>query len=906
MKNWTWRPYQNECYEAIIENYQKGITQQLIVQATGLGKRSQAVYMAGKGRNCLFLAHTEELIEQAFQDFIKWYGFMNVGMIRGKRMELDKQIVVSSPLTIVNRLDKIDPNHFDIVQLDECFIAGTMIGNTKIEDVKVGDLVTSYNHKKNVIEKRKVLSLFKNEIKGNIYKLQFSTGESFVCTENHPIFINNVGYISVNNLLYIYNKKDHGKQLSSKIFRMCCVWQTSFTTLGKQIVQVLFKRMFQSKFCIICKTYFGKLFSLWQTSRSTYQNGKGKMVYESKYLLQQRMCKNKSISNGIKSSFRNESKICFGQNEIEQSNERSGSKSKSNRKTQRKNIFKSWWKWRINKTSIANTRVNESSNGISNNGEKSNVIGKVFTKLLQGRFSLSRSKTFNRNRWENSSDEKMEVLRQTENGNTEFIRLESITLYERGSQSESAESSKENYVYNFEVERNNNYFANSILVHNCHHYMAKAYYRSASHFKCKLRLGWTATPRRLDGLSLLDLFQQKTFDFGILRGIEQGYLAELKGVRIKTNINLSGARKSMGDFNASDLEALVDIPERNKLIVDSYEKHALERQFIAFAVDTNHSLNITKTFQERGHNVAIISADESICPDRDGTIAAFKRGEYTGLINVNILTEGFDYHNVGAILDAAPTLSESRYLQRVGRGTRIKSEEFQQKFGNNCLIMDFVDLSSRHQLVNSFELDKQLPAMAKVFVTTEDRLKLFDAERKRSEAKVIKMTDKDEFFDFTKPPKVTISNSTRMMEEATEAQIKLLKWLDLYSKYDDQGNEIEYTKNTVAELLQSPIAPWMKKKMIEWKYNPEGSTMSQYLAVSKLIHTQQQQEETEAIRKENTDKMLEGLRKDAIMDNMHQLQTHRGALLRQFPEHDPKDYTDVKTLIGSDANDLPF
>ena len=559
MNNWKWRSYQNDCFESIIENYQKGITQQLIVQATGLGKRSQAVFMAGKAKNCLFIAHTEELIQQAYDDFAKLYGFMNVGMIRGKQMDLDKRFVVSSPQTLINRLDKIPSNHFEMVQIDEC-----------------------------------------------------------------------------------------------------------------------------------------------------------------------------------------------------------------------------------------------------------------------------------------------------------------------------------------------------------HTYMAKTWYRVATYFEAKMRLGWTATPRRLDGLSLLDLFQQKTYEYGILKGIEEGYLCTLKGIRIKTNINITGAKKSMGDFSSHDLEALVDIPERNKLIVDSYEKYALERQFICFAVDTNHSVNIAKAFTERDYNVTVISSDVTICPDREGTISAFKRGEIQGLVNCQILTMGFDYSEVGAILDASPTMSESRYLQRVGRATRLKSQTYVDKFGQCALIIDFVDLSSRHQLVNSFELDKQLPALEKIFVDKEDRDKLVEKERQRREIKVVTITENDEYFDFIKPPKVKIAQSAKMMEEATPAQIKLLTWLDLYTEFDQDGNEIEYTKTTVAELLQSPILPWMKRKMIEWKYNPESATMAQYLAISKLVRDNQQKEEIEIQRQNNTAKMLEEVRKDAYNSMMDNLKHSRGALIHAMPTHNPDDYTNIENLTGYEIDKLPF
>ena len=555
MQNWKWRPYQNDCFKSIIDKYQKGITQQLVVQATGLGKRSCSIYMAGKAPNSLFLAHTEELIEQAYNEFVDRYGYMNVGMIRGSRMDLDKRFVVSSPQTLHNRLDKIPRNTFYMIQIDET-----------------------------------------------------------------------------------------------------------------------------------------------------------------------------------------------------------------------------------------------------------------------------------------------------------------------------------------------------------HLYMAKTWFKVINHFDCKIRLGWTATPRRLDGLSLMDLYQEKTFEFGILRGIEQGYLAELKGIRVATNINISGVGKSMGDFKTGELESLVDIPERNKLIVDSYEKYALERQFICFAVDTHHIVNITETFTQRGYNVAAISSDVAVCPDREGTISAFKRGEITGLINCQILTMGFDYSEVGAILDAAPTMSESRYLQRIGRGTRIKSTEFQAQFGNNCIVIDFVDLSSRHHLVNSFELDKSLPALAKVFVTKEDRLKLFDAEKQRREAKVVHVTEKDEYFDFTKPPKVKISGSDKMMEQATPAQINMISKFGLYTKFDEEGNEIEYTKKNIAELLETEILPWMKKKMVNWKYNPNGATIAQFLAISKDLRLKEEEYQRDLEREVNTKAMLaQELAKTSFDNDRPKYDKMRSEHLTQdeLDKFIPVDPMDI-------SSDLPF
>jgi len=188
--------------------------------------------------------------------------------------------------------------------------------------------------------------------------------------------------------------------------------------------------------------------------------------------------------------------------------------------------------------------------------------------------------------------------------------------------------------------------------------------------------------------------------------------------------------------------------------------------------------------------------------------------------------------------------------------------------------MDFVDLSSRHHLVNSFELDKALPALAKVFVTKEQRLKLFDTETQRREAKVVHVTEKDEYFDFTKPPTVKISGSDKMMEQATPNQLSMIAKFGLYTKFDEEGNEIEYTKKNIAELLETEILPWMKKKMVDWKYNPNGATIAQFLAISKDLRLKEEEYQRDLEREVNTKEMFAGLQKNSVhisqdaLDNM--------------------------------------
>lgn len=207
----------------------------------------------------------------------------------------------------------------------------------------------------------------------------------------------------------------------------------------------------------------------------------------------------------------------------------------------------------------------------------------------------------------------------------------------------------------------------------------------------RLLLGVTATPTRGDGEGLGSLYQKIVFTYTLREAIEDGYLVDVRGIRVNTGVSLDHIKTTKGDFNENDLAQEVDNHFRNNLIATAYLDNCNGRQAIGFGVNIEHSCNLAATFRERGINAeAVWGAD----PDRDDKIARFRRGEITVLFNAQLLVEGFDVAGIECVILAAPTKSNVVFSQRVGRGTRLNPP-----FKKDCIVLDVVDSTLRHNLI---------------------------------------------------------------------------------------------------------------------------------------------------------------------------------------------------------------
>ena len=236
-----------------------------------------------------------------------------------------------------------------------------------------------------------------------------------------------------------------------------------------------------------------------------------------------------------------------------------------------------------------------------------------------------------------------------------------------------------------------------LICDEAHHSVSASYMKVFSELgfmdgdKDKLLLGVTATAYRGDKVGLGNLFEEIVFERSILAMMKAGYLCDVKGLEVRTETDISGVHTRTGDFAIDELSELIDTPERNALVADTYLQHGGNRRGIVFGVRVEHAMNLAQAFRERGVPCAAVYGDMPADERRD-VLKRYEARELQVLTNVGVLTEGWDVPDTSIIMMARPTKSRGLYIQCVGRGLRLAPNK------ENCLLVDFVDVAKRHKL----------------------------------------------------------------------------------------------------------------------------------------------------------------------------------------------------------------
>lgn len=208
--------------------------------------------------------------------------------------------------------------------------------------------------------------------------------------------------------------------------------------------------------------------------------------------------------------------------------------------------------------------------------------------------------------------------------------------------------------------------AELIIIDEAHLARAASYAPVFNRYPKAVVVGYTATPIRLDGKSLGDVFDGLVVAAKPRELIDLRHLVDYEGFGYDVP-DLSGVDRLGGDFNASQLHQRGTVLYGN--IVKQWAAHARDLRTIVFGVNVAHSKELAESFRAEG--VAAEHIDGMMGrKERRGIVARVKSGRLQVVTNVAILGEGFDCPALKCAVLARPTLSLALCLQQVGRVMR--------------------------------------------------------------------------------------------------------------------------------------------------------------------------------------------------------------------------------------------
>jgi type I restriction enzyme R subunit len=244
-------------------------------------------------------------------------------------------------------------------------------------------------------------------------------------------------------------------------------------------------------------------------------------------------------------------------------------------------------------------------------------------------------------------------------------------------------------------------FFDLIIVDECHRGSAKdnsAWREILDYFQNATQIGLTATPKETEETSNIEYFGDPVYTYSLKQGIDDGFLAPYRVIRIGLDIDVEGWRPPKGFkdkdgnpvedriYNRSDFDKKLVVDERRKIVAqkiteflkgtDRYDKT------IAFCCDIEHAEGMTSELRKANSDIA--SANYKYVMQITGDNDEGKR-ELENFTNPEerfpviattseLMTTGVDAQTCKVIVLDSNIKSMTKFKQIIGRGTRINAD----------------------------------------------------------------------------------------------------------------------------------------------------------------------------------------------------------------------------------------
>ena len=268
-------------------------------------------------------------------------------------------------------------------------------------------------------------------------------------------------------------------------------------------------------------------------------------------------------------------------------------------------------------------------------------------------------------------------------------------------------------------------FFDLIIVDECHRGSAKddsLWRRILEYFSSAIQIGMTATPKESKDVSNINYFGEPIYTYSLKQGIDDGFLAPFKVVRVGLNTDLEGWRPYEGqrdidgneiedrEYNVKDFDRNIVIEERDieiaKRIIKHIEKNDRFAKTIVFCDDIEHAERMRRALinehaeyckknnknnlvKEDSRYIMRITGDDSEGKKQLDSFIAVDSVYPVIVTTSKLLTTGVDCKTCKLIVLNNNINSMTEFKQIIGRGTRIK-EDYGKKY---FTIIDFKNVS---------------------------------------------------------------------------------------------------------------------------------------------------------------------------------------------------------------------
>jgi superfamily II DNA or RNA helicase len=255
-----------------------------------------------------------------------------------------------------------------------------------------------------------------------------------------------------------------------------------------------------------------------------------------------------------------------------------------------------------------------------------------------------------------------------------------------------------------------------LVIDEAHHAAADGYRRIIDRVQTRnpkaLMYGVTATPNRGDRKGLRPVFSNVADQIRIGELIASGHLVPPRTFVIDVGVqsDLGRVRKTAEDFDMAEVAKVMNRTPVTDAVIRHWREKAGDRQTVVFCADVAHATAVANAFREADVPTVLVTGEMAEA-SRKAALADFAEARARVIVNVAVLTEGWNHPPTSCVVLLRPSSYRSTMVQMVGRALRtVNPQEHPGVVKTDCVVLDFGTSTILHgSLEQDVDLDGREP-----------------------------------------------------------------------------------------------------------------------------------------------------------------------------------------------------